>query len=448
MSKHLLLLAALLIATLACGGQAAPSPEALDTVVAGTLTAIAPPPSTATPLPSPTATPTPTPKPAAVYVLDGDAWYWQPDVAPIQLTTLGQVEEALLSPDGTRVAIFRLVDEINSEFWVVNTDGSDLRQLLAPADFNQPPMPEGALAKAPWQIAWIPGTHTLAYSTLVLHEGPGLITSDDLHLVNADTGERQTLLPAGEGGVFSFSPDGQMLAISLPSRVDLLYLDQRQPRWTVMTYPPVLTYSEYTFRLSPQWAPDSSHLLAWLPPEDPLAEIQPPSAVWYLPTDGAPAYAIAQFTPVRFWFNQNRSALFSSDLSLVAYVALEGDQQSLHLAAVDGSRDVAYTTTPISGGMTNAPRITFMGWQPGTNRFVYALNDDPPLLGEIDHDPIPMAANGMTRANKIYWLTENEYLFVRGEWENWELRYASLDGANQLLAVSTSGPPPALDTLP
>ena len=53
--------------------------------------------------------------------------------APIALTTSGDVESAIVSPDGTQVAFTRSTDWTNYTLEVINSDGSNLRSLILPA---------------------------------------------------------------------------------------------------------------------------------------------------------------------------------------------------------------------------------------------------------------------------------------------------------------------------
>ncbi len=436
-NERLFLLAALALVLLACSVFPAPAAtpppaeNAIATAVAGTLAAAPETPATAAP-PSPT--PAPTVAPQAAYVVDGDIWLWKPHERTFQLTSSSDARHVCLSPDGQIVAFVRALDKTVVEIWAVNTDGSNLRRLVSADDLARLPQPEEAVGIDIHQMAWIPHTHTLAYSTIPLFVGPGMMPNNDLRLVDADTLAQRTFLEAGQGGRFAFSPDGTRVVVSTASRIDLLWLDGRAPRQQLLAYPPVMTYSEYTFVARPQWASDGSHLLVFIPPSDAMATPTPASTVWYLPADGAPARQLGAFTTAVLWGVGDDTPLFDPTLTYLAYVAAVGENQALHIAAVDGSSDAVYAS---------APQIEFFGWAPSGLRFAYAMGENPPLLGQVGGVGVPLTDEGMRGVRSITWLTDEIFLFTLGNCTpggcEWQLRFGALHGESGLLAVTTSG---------
>ncbi len=433
MRKRFWLIGALWV-LLACGlwGPTAtevPSEDVVATWVAATLQAHA----TASPAATPTPTPAPTvqPRPQAAYLVDGNVWLWQPGSAARQLTTTGDVVALRLAPDGQTVALVRALDALTEEIWAVDADGTHLRRLVGAEDLARLPHPEEAEGLGIYAMDWVPGTHTLAFTTRLLLIGPGLVLNGDLYLVDADTLEQRPFLAAGEGGAFVFAPDGQRLVVITPTQVDLLWLDGRAPRQRLLTYEPVLTYSEYAYLVAPQWASDGSYLLTVVPPADPMQQPTPPSTVWRLPTDGSAAVPLAQIATGPFWFPQADTPIFDPSLTYMVYLSQSGDLWSLHWATPDGGRDTVVAT---------APQVTFFGWAPTGGRFVYALEQNPPLLGQIEGPPVPLTDEGMDRVQEVAWVTDDTFLFVRRLADQWGLYAATLGGENRLIATATDLP--------
>ncbi len=435
--RYLIWLAGAWLALMACSllPPATPAPSAVATLVAATLQ----PPATAVPTAPATATPATPPPPRAAHLLEGNACLWEPGRAPRPLTTTGDATALRFSPDGRLLAVVRALGETAQEIWVLDLDGGDFRPLVNAEALARLPRPQGTDGLGIYTLAWVPGTHILAYTTHALFAGPGLVTSDDLQMVNADTLAQRTFLAPGEGGRFTFSPDGQRVAISSASQVDLLWLDGRAPRQRVLTYEPVLTYSEYQYQVAPQWAPDGSYLLVLVPPADPLAKPTPPSRVWRLPTDGTPATPLAEIPAAAFWFAQPNLPLFDPTLTHLAYLSQEGDLWSLHIATPQGDEEAS--TAP-------ATEVSFLGWAPSAERFVYALEEGPPQIQSPGGEPQPLTPPEIREVRSVAWVTEDTFLLSRGEWDNWEVYAGTLGSETHLVVSATAGPPPQIEVLP
>jgi hypothetical protein len=401
--RILILLVVVLLVGLACtfspaAAPGGPSQDAVATSVAGTLAAGQPPIPPAQPVEAPAA-PTLTPVvevPQVLQIAYTDStynlWLWKEGAAPAPLAGTGDVFSVLISDDGTLAAFVRSSNGTNASLWVVNMDGTNSRPLVSaenllalgknPAAFPEnPTMANDIIGVNFYGLQWIPQTHTLAFSSQPYFEGPGLFINNDLQLVNADTGEQSTLLAPGQGGAATYSPDGSKLVVVTPQRISLLNRDGSN-RFEVLTYPQVITYSEYQYYVEPQWAPDSGSLLVAIPPADPLA--QPPQAttIYRIPVDGSPAAAVSSV--VATFLNNIK---FSPDMTKMAYTVEaglpEGNQRTLHIANVDGSNDAAYHT----GVM-----VTVDGWSPDSTRFVFSIGDSRSrYLGQIGVGFVPLA---------------------------------------------------------
>lgn len=430
--------AALLLAALACtllpGTSTPPPGDSVATSVAATLAAGGSDPTAApdgadpTPLPSPTAIPdtsTPEPTPLQVaYVTGGDVWLWTEGGASVQLTSLGDVNRVSLSEDGTRLAFIRQIDPLRQEIWTVNADGSGQKVLVTAADLEGMSAHEEAVGTIPAQLAWVPGTRTLAFNTRPIFEGPGYILANDLRLVEVDSGTTSTLLSPGSGGEFHYAPDGSRIALVVPDQISLIDPDGTN-RADVLSFPYIYTYSEYALYPRPVWKMDSSALRIVIPPQDPLGDPSAPTAVWHLPADGSPPSSLFSGVTSPYFAHPPQLSPGGDQL---AYMVPLGDpadnNRELHLAAADGSGDSVYA----SGN------LTFDSWSPDAAHFIYTENGSNPRIGAPGSAPQPISGAVMVRNSA--WPDARRYLYLNRDGGSWELWLGSLDAPNALLASS------------
>jgi Tol biopolymer transport system component len=197
---------------------------------------------------------------------DGSLRLWSAGEEVRQLTTQGDIQYVVFSPDGTRIAFVRAQDYRDYSIWVINSDGTNERQLITADDFRSMRVSEDALGAAPVQLEWVPGTHTLAFNTYPYYDGPGFYPHDDLYLIDTGTGQLTPFLEVGRGGMFAYSPDGTRLVVSTFQSVSLMNADGTNRRDDVLIYEPVNTYSEFLYYVTPQWSPDGAFLRAIVPP--------------------------------------------------------------------------------------------------------------------------------------------------------------------------------------
>ncbi len=424
----------LLLAALACDLSGATVTEIVDelaTIVAGTLTAQsggggAPPSETPTNLPAPTSTPTPEPSVLrVVYINGGDVWLWTEGVGDSQLTTGHNATDVRISDDG-QVAVFteQLPGYIFNGIWAVNTDGTNIRQLVTPADLNVMSTDPNAIGVEPYGRPWdfIPGTHTVAFNTSLTYNGPGLQIQDDLRLVDADTLTLTTLLNPGDGGIFAYSPDGSQIALVTPTSISLINADGSNRRHNVLTFGSILTYSEYQYYPPPVWAMDSSFLRVAVPSVDPLAP-GATTAIWRLPLDGSPAVLTATLVTTPFFGNE---VMFSPDLTKLIYFQDDPavmNSRHMHVANVDGSGDVLYHTG----------EIWLEGWAPDSARFVFALGDPLNLqLGQVGGGFIPLTDT--PTAMNVAWIDNTRFLFASGGYGSWDVRLSPVGGPSFMVS--------------
>ena len=300
----LLLLA---LGALACSltGSTSPTsvPDTLATSGAATLTALAPaltpaPPASDTPAAADTSAPataaatgaateaatavgaTAAPTEAVtggchLAYTDQDTLYCLPDSGtPQTLATGAGLFGPALSPDGALIAYQVVITDGVTQLWLASvSEGGEAPHMLVGQD--QLPSADASQINSPNHYAWLAGSHTLVFDTRYVPTagpgGPGEYINADLWQVDADSGTLTALLPAGQAGAFSASPDGHTLAISRGTGLDLLGADGSNPHANVVSFPAIVTYSEYTFKPRPQWSADGSYFTVAIPSQDPLA---------------------------------------------------------------------------------------------------------------------------------------------------------------------------------
>ena len=289
-----------------------------------------------------------------VYRSAGDICIMREGGPSLYLAAADGVSRVKVSGDGSVVAFVRHLDEYRAELWAINRDGTDERLLVTAADLAAfDPPAEGV---KPAQFAWVPGTHTLLFNTRQV--GYGLVYYDDLRSTEADSRVMQTLLTPGSGGQFSISPDGSQVALITAQTISLINTDGSRLREGLVSYPPVVTESEFRFYAAPVWAVDSRSLLVAIPSAEPSLP-DATLSIWFIPVDGTTGTRLATFSVGRW--NINFPAVFSPDSAHIAFVTLGEEGLSLNIARVDGSEHVTFAIdSPDFLGWTDAEHFTFM----------------------------------------------------------------------------------------
>ncbi len=426
----------LLVLTLACSLPSTPEPsDAVATHVAQTLAAMEGEPSPTpeigepTEVPATPVPPTPTPAPVPlhiVYVSDGNVHLWRESSSPTPLTSTGDAVDVKISDDAQVVVFTRKIDDTHEELWAINSDGTNLRNLINAADFDAMTTDSDALTTNLAEFDWVPGTHTVAFNIHPVYMGPGYFIYEDLRLVDADTSTQTLLLPDGQGGQFHYSPDGAKLAVVTATQISILDADGTN-RHDVLSFPIVLTYSEYNFYPQPVWMPDGSALRVVVPPHEPLAEPRPPSAVWHIPADGSAPTKILDVVTIPFFVNVPALSPNTQQIAFLQAVTPGDDSvRELHLANADGSEDMIYGTG----------NLIFEAWSPSGEHFIYSQNGENPQVGSVGASPAPIS--GVTRIRDVEWIRDRKYLYLNRDAGSWELWFGTLDAPNALLDSSTS----------
>ncbi len=425
--------------------QTATIPAVLATTVPPIPTTQAPPPTSlpasATPgpaEPNPTVTLTTTPFPtlapgsnpalSIAYPNHGAVYIWTEGRGARSLADAQDVVAIEISDDGQWVAYLcqDLVDYAFQEVWAVNTIGTPTpRLLVSNADLKDitPPDPDKwILGAGILDFSWRPQTHELAFSTYILLEGVGSALNHDLRLVNTDSLTKTTLLDNGQGGIFNYSPDGNQIALSNPESISLMAADGTDLRAEVLTFPSVITYSEYEYHPHPYWAQDSQSLLVAIPPHDPLADPRPPTGLWRMPADGTQAELVGYIPAIPFaWLNNG----FSPDSRRVAYVEAIGkpeeNQRQLHILRLDGSNDAVYA---------RGESLEFMGWSPDSQYFIYVIHGGENkgiYVGDLTAQPL-MITSDPGAITGIQWVDDSRFAYLISNGSGWELKICNVKG--------------------
>ncbi len=425
-----LVVSAVLAATLACalpGGSSLPGVDDVGTRVAATLTALAPgstaEPHGPTPDVSPVAPTAPAPSILRIaFTSGGNVWVLTAGGAPVQITASGGAERVVISSDGLKLAYTRRATlDSPSELNSINADGTGNAPLLSTAQIDALHPLGFFLHNDINNLAFIPGTHSLAFNTRGVLDGPGLPKWDDLFAIDADSAALTTIFPAGAGGDFSFSPDGTRLAIVRPTTIGLANADGGGWSPDVVTYTAVITYSEYMYYARPIWTADSSALGLAIPSSDPLAPATS-ATLWRVPAAGGPALSLATIAG-EFFFAQFDASALAPDLTRVAFLRATGtpNVNDLMIASADGSGETIYATG----------QLGWLGWAPDGTHFIFSEGAGNNIrVGALGSAPTPLVTG-----TRLRWLNGSEFLYLSGSPGLWTLNHGTIGGGNVALAT-------------
>jgi len=423
-----------------------PSEEFINTSVAETVNAQNPatdqPIVVETPSPQvnlPTEAPTLTEEPAtstlavAFVSPDHNAFFWSEAMAaPLQLTNTGDVREAIISSDGKRIAMLRSTDWVTYSIEIINSDGSDLRTLIAVSGFDALPRPADAIASAPAHVSWVPQTGQLAMSIRYEYEGPGSPIGDTLYLIDPNTAALSSLMTidAGWSWDYTYSPDGSLIAISRPEGMDIYKADGSLVAADVITFPFVNTASEYAFLPMPTWSVDESALAVVVPPQDPWSLTPAESSVYYWELGQSTPNAQLKFTgPMTYW--PMEIASIAPDLSQLVYLVRKGAPEdnvyALNLVNLDGSG----TQQVADGELHNLP-----DWSTDSRLFYYHSDTADSFIVQPGSTPVVVPAFNQVR--NVQWVDGEHFIGASGTESGWQLLLGSTNAPAQVIYSSAS----------
>jgi hypothetical protein len=378
----------------------------------------------------PTATPTNTPEPQPLrvaYIDNDNLQLWTEGAGSVMLYTGEKVDDLIISDDG-QVIVFKTIDTnwIPQGLYRINSDGTNLIQLMTGAEFAALNTDPNALSADIYSMAFVPGSYDLTFNTKLIFEGPGLIIQDDIMQVDTNTGLVTVLFTPSEPCNFYYSPDGTQIALSDHNSISLINADGTNLRPDVLSFPMVNTASEYLLYPPPTWAPDSTYLRVVIPSPEPWG----PGAfmtVYHIPTDGSAAASIGVFSGLPIFSFQG--GMISPDMQTLVYHTQFGpptdNLYELHLVNLAGGVDTVYATGP----------QTMMGWGPDSEHFVYGRSGEPTLLGRIGFGS--MALTDVVTVNSVAWVDSTRFVFTAYNAGAWQIRLGSLGAPSSLIAAPT-----------
>lgn len=421
---------------------AAPSEDFINTSVAETVNAqnllTAEPELTETLAPQSTESPELTEEPvlaplAVAFVSpDHNAFFWNESLAtPIQLTNTNDVQQALVSPDGMRVALVRSTDWITYSIDAINADGSGLRNLVLPANFAALPRPVDTVASVPAHVSWLLDSRTLAMTTRIAYEGPGGAAGESLFLINSDTSAMTSLLTIASewNWDYTFSPDASLIAISRSEGLDIYNGDGSLMIANLITFPFVNTASEYAWIPDPLWSPDGSSLAVVVPPQEPWTDTPADTTVYRWDTTD-PSATLMFTTEMTYW--PMEIAAIAPDLSKLLYLVRVGaptdNLHALTLVNMDGTG----TELIASGELYNLPE-----WSTDSGAFYYHSNADESFI--VEPGAAPVAYPAYYQVRDVKWVDPVRFIGVSGPESGWQLILGSTTTPTVNIFASTTG---------
>ena len=357
------------------------------------------------------------------YINGGDVWFVEKGAAPIQLTTSGNVDRVVLSTDGQLAAfLWHDISLEVSELRMVDTAAGTEWVLFSQADLDALyPLGE-ALHHLPYQFDFIPGTHTLLLNTRKIYMGPGLVQNNDLWSINVDTSTRTLLLDPGQGGDFYISPSGDMLALVSPTSLGFARADGTDRSPDHLTFPFVMTYSEYAYYPIPVWSTDESAVAVLIPAEDPFVDDS--ALVWRVPVEGPPT-PLLDLTGFLFFRNQGKTPAIAPDLSKVVFLReISTTTSDLVVTPLDGSTESIYASGNLS----------WQGWNPDSTQFVYTDSPRNLMLGSLGGSAV-----GVGFGSRLRWVDADTFLYLDELTATHRFAKVDLPGTASVLDV-ISGP--------
>lgn len=357
-------------------GDSVVTPE--PTVPLKPVSSLTPTTAPATPSPVPTLRPTTL---RVAYFGGGQIRLWIEGKGSRPLGDATSVEQVRISDDGQMIAYASRYSHGGYEILGVNADGTH-QHVLVGWDYLKDFQPIDSQVF----FDFAPASHTLYFVT----------DQYDLHRVNADSGAPAPVFGPGQGGFFSFSPNGQWMVLSHPEELILARPDGTNAR-VVYKNPPDSGY--VLVRPDVIWEPDSTgfHIVsASGPPQDNPDNM----TVWFIPLAGEPVRQMSYTGPY--------GANLSPDGRTVVYLYHQHEPTDVHVVSADG-KDTIFDSYASSPG-----NLGFMGWAPDSKHFLLDLSEDGrfqvPYLCAIGEQSVKLTDTD--DAHAVVWIDEQRLLFA------------------------------------
>jgi len=361
------------------------------------------------------------------WIENGDLMTWRADDPVTRRIASGGVIQAVISPDGQRVAYLRGPEGDTRSLWISDTLGANERQVVEAGSLVE------TEARRLSEVVWAADS-TKLYFTTIAGEGMDSHQADDLWQVDVDSGAVERLLADGEGGAIFPSPDGQWFALTSagtyqdrPGAV-AVYQPVTRQRTVMLEYPAVATGSEWRWHAQPRWKPDSSGVNVAVPPADLLYE-GGDTALWWLPLNGQAAQ-IGQVDADFFGL-----PTFSADGEWISYIQHRAtpDQNQIVLMTAwnDGSNAELYAQGDIGS-------LTPLSWLPAGHRFLFMQGAPGELwIGAPGQEPQRFPAEDVS-VNEIVWANADTYVFSTLVGDAFTLNTGLLDDSPPWQTVHTT----------
>jgi hypothetical protein len=297
--------------------------------------------------------------------------------------------DATISRDGSAVAY-------RQDWWLyaVRVEGGEPVMLLDRRD-----SPDNGGFVGVYQFDFGPDSRYVYFIT-----SPAGGADHALYRVNIDGSPPERIFAPGEGGNFTFSPDGEWMTVFHAGEIVLARPDGKEAR-TAFTYPENAPFGSD----GPQivWAEDSSGF--FIDSYAGKSNKPQPFTVWFVPVQGEPGK--------RWTFQGYLSARLSPDGSRAVYFDRHNGTTDVHIADSSG-RDVLYASL--------GEDVDLMDWSPDSRRFIlnyYQYREDSPAMINVPYicalGEAPARLTDTPTAYPAYWVDDSRVLFSM---ESGELR--------------------------
>jgi Tol biopolymer transport system component len=384
------------------------------------------------------AAPSPAPAQASdsltvAWVEQGNLVVWQSGMGEPRRIASGGVIRPYLAPDGRHVVFTRGPVGTPETLWVVDTAGTAEQELV----------PRGEIRAFRGGEIWIGDVgwldETIIYFNTIRRTDNSREAQDDLYRANIRTREVALILPGTEGGAFTFSPNGEHIAVVYPGTygqqdgrvrlIDPLAFENE----TLLFFVGVSTGSEYKFYPRVFWEPDSTAMRVAIPDADLVYDDvdAPPTTLWRLGVDGGRDNLGG--VPASF-FGQPQ---WSDDVTRLTYLQRtgSGNSNNFELMVANGEGDNPTVYASGQAGTIEPPT-----WIPGTTQFAYAQgNPGEYWLGGVGTSPERLPPDGELIYFPLF-VDSSIYVYATGYGDTFDLRYRRLgDGEPVTIATVTGG---------
>ncbi len=343
------------------------------------------------------------------FVKNGNVWMWSQPTGARPLTAEGDASEVHLSSDGAVIAYQR-----GQTLWAVNADGSAQRLLVdVPSSTGHP-----LLAQFDFQ----PNSHTIFFST---RERPtDYYGVKDLFRIDANAPAPQSLLTDG-GGYFTFSPDGNLLALTQLDRINVVHADGSALN-PALTFTQINTGADWFYFPQIVWLADSTGFYTVIPARDIIANPAEKARFLYVSADGSITAQLAEFVAADLRITKPLIAPNGSKLTYVSQDA--GGVLSIHV--IDAS-----TADAVVAAFPNAGSLTLWAWSPDSTRFAFWTRDTADIqLGGMNLPALTLVEG--SAAYSLAWVTADTFLYYK----NGELKLGQVGNPDLALIASEVSP--------